>query len=433
MSIGTAGEFIELLVRSPSVATPDDFKIRVLAEHTISQVKAAIEREHQAMPLARHMRIIWKGRILKDQDKVKSICESDEQPAAVQTVHFVMNVPVGIPYAGKTQAHDLGAEGASTSAAASQGQDVKGEGGVLGGRGPAVVPLGNQFQYVLVAGVPYLKETRPQISSHSSYAAQQRLPAMPETQADRDAVARARELQIRLIVQALRMRAPDDAYTNALEKYDQLRSPATPEAQAVHDAVFREREQTMRQIGRALRARAPDAAYVNALDHYDQLQDAALTERASMRNAPRANVRDEPRANVRDAPRAEADVRRRDANHENAAQLADMIRGFGFNTVWSFVWMLLRMLLLVVVLAHDASMGRMLLLVVAIASIVVLRSAWAQQQLQGLNFGFGGPHAPEPEAERREYTVLEKARALVIALVTSLVPAEPFQIPAPDA
>ncbi|KAJ2474645.1 hypothetical protein IWW56_005779 [Coemansia sp. RSA 2131] len=336
MSFGGAEEFIELLIRSPSVATPDDFKIRVHSEQTISDVKTAIEQEHQATPLARHMRIIWKGRILRDEDSVKVIYESDERTARAQTVHFVLNAP--------DMARVITQKAESSSLSAQEQ--------------PVVVPLGNQFQYVLVDGVPYLRETRSLAYAQSTFGAQQRMPAV-ETQADRDAVARAHALQMRLMGQARGLDA-----VNAMTQYDQLREPA------------------------------------------------------------RLNVR-EARPNVQEAARPDV---RREAN-ENAAQLAEMIRGFGFNTVWSFVWMLLRMLLLVVVLAHDASMGRMLVLAMAVLAVVVVRSAWAQQQLQRLSFG---EHAEE-EAEQREYTVVEKARALVVALVTSLVPSEPFQIPAPDA
>ncbi|KAJ2497583.1 hypothetical protein GGH96_005002 [Coemansia sp. RSA 1972] len=332
MSFGGAEETIELLIRSPSVSTPDDFKIRVHSEQTILDVKTAIEHEHHATPLARHMRIIWKGRILRDEDSVKVIYESDERTARAQTVHFVLNAP---------DVARVNTQKAESSSLATMEQ-------------PVVVPLGNQFQYVLVDGVPYLRETRPRVYAQSSLNTQ--LPAV-DTQADRDAVARAHGLQMRLMGRGRGL--------DAMAQYDQLREPARP------------------------------------------------------------NVREPARLNAREV-RAEPDVRQ--AN-ENAAQLAEMIRGFGFNTVWSFVWMLLRMLLLVVVLAHDASMGRMLVLAMAVLAVVVVRSAWAQQQLRRLSFG---EHAEE-EHEGREYTVVEKARALVVALITSLVPSEPFQIPAPDA
>ncbi|KAJ1831957.1 hypothetical protein LPJ63_003893 [Coemansia sp. RSA 2711] len=373
MNSDTAGRRVELLVRSPSVATADDFKISMHLEQTISDVKAAIEQRHQAMPLARNMRIIWKGRILKDQDLVSTIYDTDEWSSAVQTVHFVMSTPVDVPKAKlqqrpppTTHSECLGSGSASKSAMDSQnpwhGLDAGGAEAETAPstRMPTVVPLGNQFQYVLVDGVPYLMEQKPQTQTRSTYA-------------EPPAALAA---------------GPTDR----------------------HDTPARGHEMQMRLMGRA-------NTYANAMARYDQLRDAGAA------------------ANVREPLRAEAELRRREPNHENAAQLADMIRGFGFNTVWSFVWMLLRMLLLVVVLAHDASMGRMLMLLAVIATVMVLRSAWAQQYLQRLNelnIGGGGGHAPEP-GEQREYSALEKARALVIGLVTSLVPAEPFNIPAADA
>ncbi|KAJ2359015.1 hypothetical protein H4S02_012276, partial [Coemansia sp. RSA 2611] len=84
---------VKILVRSPSVSTPDNFSVHVGLEQSVEDIKRSIEASHKASPLARDMRIIWKGRVLEDADLVKSIYADEEAPEA-QTVHFVLNSPV---------------------------------------------------------------------------------------------------------------------------------------------------------------------------------------------------------------------------------------------------------------------------------------------------------------------------------------------------
>ncbi|KAJ2782687.1 hypothetical protein H4R18_002113, partial [Coemansia javaensis] len=92
MDSGETEVVAELRVRSPSVATRDDFSVRVQRSGRIADVKAAIERAHEAAPPARDMRIIWKGRILDDDARVACIYEDARAAAAdIQTLHFVLS------------------------------------------------------------------------------------------------------------------------------------------------------------------------------------------------------------------------------------------------------------------------------------------------------------------------------------------------------
>ncbi|KAJ2161702.1 hypothetical protein GGF46_001295 [Coemansia sp. RSA 552] len=376
MSLDASG-LVELRVRSPSVDTPDDFRIRVPAEHSISQVKAAIEQAHQAAPLAREMRVIWKGRILSDSDAVQGLCGGDEDTAGVQTLHFVLNTPMrklaqkpAVPQT-RSDSSSSGAppqanSSSSSSSSAAQVdsrpglQECSGPDPLVGGsaalaeegtREPRVVPLGNQFQYVLVDGMPYLMV--------------------------QDAAARQKERADDRLRRRLnrRVRSLEDIYAQ-LER-------------------VRGRLQGLGRDAEAQRASAQAVA-------------AAA------------------------APAAPA----REGALNNRAALAGAIRGLGPGSAWSFVWMLLRMLLLVVVLAHDASLERVLVLVALIGGFALIRSSWAQRGWTQLARQLGlrlGPGIAREPPEPREYSVLEKARALVVALFTSLVPSEPFQIPAAEA
>ncbi|KAJ1986338.1 hypothetical protein GGI04_006199, partial [Coemansia thaxteri] len=131
------------------------------------------------------------------------------------------------------------------------------------------------------------------------------------------------------------------------------------------------------------------------------------------------------------------------ANPNNRAPLANVLRNLNFSAIWSVGWMLLRMLLLVVVFAHDASLDRMLALAIVVACIFALRTAWVQDHVQWLHqhnnyidanvSDEGVSDSPASSPARRhhhQFTAWEKARALVVALFTSLVPVEPFQAPA---
>ncbi|KAJ2316559.1 hypothetical protein GGI00_006979, partial [Coemansia sp. RSA 2681] len=159
-------KLVQLLVRSPSVATADDFSVDIGVEQSISELKQKIEGSHQASPPAREMRIIWKGRELRDTDTVRSIYV-DEEASEAQTVHFVLSSPAltGRPGRGEAKGsakeESVAEDGAAKERAAEEraAKESVAEESVAG---PSVVPLGNQFQYVLVDGTPYLMVLRPQ-------------------------------------------------------------------------------------------------------------------------------------------------------------------------------------------------------------------------------------------------------------------------------
>ncbi|KAJ1932320.1 hypothetical protein FBU59_006411, partial [Linderina macrospora] len=149
-----------LLVRSPSVNTPDNFKISIGTDMHIGEVKQEIERQHPSSPRAHDMRVIWKGRILNDDYPVMKIYEHGneqvEEAPEPQTVHFVLNTPISVPKQPTVSA----AKQAETQRKAAPLAADSGKEGVSAGN-TAIVPLGNQFQYVLVNGVPYLMELSP--------------------------------------------------------------------------------------------------------------------------------------------------------------------------------------------------------------------------------------------------------------------------------
>ncbi|KAJ1719936.1 hypothetical protein LPJ53_005379 [Coemansia erecta] len=139
-------------------------------------------------------------------------------------------------------------------------------------------------------------------------------------------------------------------------------------------------------------------------------------------------------------------------NWQQQHPLAHAFRNITFDGVWSVIWLLLRGLLFLVVFAHDASWERVLMLLALVYFFMLLRTDWVQRRLQLLrqyqrndignadntNDGEGRGRdgadiglQPENGQPQREFTALEKARALVIALFTSLIPAEPFQAPIP--
>ncbi|PIA15126.1 hypothetical protein COEREDRAFT_82322 [Coemansia reversa NRRL 1564] len=389
----------ELLIRSPSVDTPANFSIHASMEQTISEVKAAIEREHSLSPSSRDMRIIWKGRILQDTICVRGICEDEStgERCLQQTLHFVLGIPMSprSPIQQQQQkrttplpATQSALETATSSAASTEGTHMRrGATAAL----PTVVPLGNQFQYVLVDGVPHLMELRSRVPTRGG---------------------------------DLRHLAPAPSvnhYGTATTTHEmRATSPGHPPGSAGARAFSQLYDRAM--------ARAREAGlHSGGLRPGAEVQDARATETAG---GAAAGIG----AAAAPAPADAAEVRRREG--VNAVPLADLLRGFGFSTVWSFFLMVLRVLLLVVVLAHDASMDRLFALVCVIAIVAALRSPWMHRHMQWLN-DFNRD-AAQPTAEQqheppREYSALEKARALFIALFTSLVPSEPFQIPAADA
>ncbi|KAJ2808609.1 hypothetical protein H4R20_000768 [Coemansia guatemalensis] len=388
----------ELLIRSPSVDTPADFSIRASMEQTISEVKAAIEREHSQSPSSRDMRIIWKGRILQDTVSVRKICENEStgECCLQQTLHFVVGMPMS-PRSPIHQQQTTSSDAkpvpdiATSSAASAEGAHIRrGATAAL----PTVVPLSNRFQYVLVDGVPYLMELRPPVSTHSNIMQQLTAPPILNRYGAATTTHGMRAASPGHIPGPAGARAFSQLYDRAMAR--------THEA-GLHGS-------RLHQGADAQAARPPGTAGGAG---------AGIGAVAAQPAVP--------------APGEGAEVRRREA--ANAVPLADLLRGFGFSTVWSFFLMVLRLLLLVVVLAHDASMERLFALVCVIAIVAALRSSWVHRHMQWLNdFNRGAAQPSAEQHERpREYSALEKARALVIALFTSLVPSEPFQIPAADA
>ncbi|KAJ2439081.1 hypothetical protein GGF42_008078 [Coemansia sp. RSA 2424] len=327
-------KLVQLLVRSPSVATADDFSVDIGVEQSISELKQKIEGSHQASPLAREMRIIWKGRELRDTDTVRSIYV-DEEASEAQTVHFVLSSPALTGRPGRSEAKGSVEERVVEERAA---EESVAEESVAG---PSVVPLGNQFQYVLVDGTPYLMVLRPQ---------QEQAGGVGSETGD---------------VQALQR-------LNAhLEQRNRM---------------LQELEETSSRLSRLM-------ALNRARDGRGGARDAAAGGGGGA---------------------------------ELGHPLGDVLRNVNFGAIWSVGWMLLRMLLLVVVFAHDASLGRVLALAVAVACFFALRSAWVQQCLAWL--AQHNSHAAA-DRRRRQFSVWEKTRALVVALLTSLVPSEPLQAP----
>ncbi|KAJ2381633.1 hypothetical protein GGI23_007539, partial [Coemansia sp. RSA 2559] len=241
--------------------------------------------------------------------------------------------------------------------------------------GASVTPLGRPFQYVLVDGVPYLMEIKEPNADRSSGAAE-------------DAAAHG---------------------------------PGRILLKAYADLVTRQSaiESRLRRV----------------LEPNGRTAEATGEEGDNPGTNGRAGIVREARA------RANQD---RQADHANGANnnenrggpLPNVLRGFGMDAVWNVGWVLLRMLLLVVVLAHDASLERVLVLALLVAGIMAFRSAWMQQMVRQLNTfnNYTEERANEiaTEDRRRDYSTIEKARALIIALVTSLIPSEPLQAPAMD-
>ncbi|KAJ1643993.1 hypothetical protein LPJ64_004281 [Coemansia asiatica] len=388
---------VSLLVRSSSVPTEENFRVVLNGELTVRELKQMIEKEHPAAPRARGMRVIWRGRLLKDTEKLSSLYV-EEEPDAEQpeTIHSVVHFVVA----------DVVAKMASmASSSKSQGKKKENEGahvelgrhagGVGVGRSqeaprllptPSVIPLGSMFQYVLIDGVPYVAER----SAQSAYG--------------------------------LMRSGRQGASAGGLDMHE-----------------FNARMLAQRREAERQQQQQQQSGHVPADGQMDQ-------------------------------------------NAQPLHPLADVFRNLTFGNIWSVIWVLLRLLLFVVVFAHDASWERMFLLSMLVAGFLILRSQWVQQQLAllrqydrrmgaaGRNAdananananadadaagGYGGPQMvdqqgvngdwhPEreqqvwqeqdqdQEQQRREFSALEKARALVIALFTSLIPAEPFHVPAP--
>ncbi|KAJ2073524.1 hypothetical protein GGH13_001941 [Coemansia sp. S155-1] len=361
---------VQILVRSPSVTTPDDFSVHVELEQSIADLKQSIEASHHASPLAQGMRIIWKGRVLEDTDLVRSIY-ADEEASEAQTVHFVLNSPVSIASASRK----LLSRGDMTSSLltpptdrqehSSHAESLKRQGEPQ----PSVVPLGNQFQYVLVDGIPYLMVLKP----------------VGATQPGALNLVQQQQQQQKLS-STLAGESSDEMQTiERLNTYLEMRN-----------RMLQELEETSERL-----------------------------ERLMTLNRARAQ-----RGGVRARQVANNDA----GNADNGHPLADVLRNLNFRAIWSVGWMLLRMLLFVVVFAHDASLDRILMLTIVVCCFFALRSPLVQQHLMWLNqlnnYIDVQTHGDDADNRgRRQFTVWERSKALAIGLFTSLVPSEPFQPP----
>ncbi|KAJ2909629.1 hypothetical protein GGI21_001690 [Coemansia aciculifera] len=355
-------KMVRLLVRSPSVATPDNFSVDIGVEQSISELKQTIEGRHQASPLAREMRIIWRGRVLPDTDTIKSIC-TDEETLEAQTVHFVLNSPVKATYVPRRQQRHVGesdmvsppltpstskqeqhkrAEADSAESNSTQGKEFR----------PSIVPLSNQFQYVLVNGVPYLMVL----------------------QADTLGQQQQQQLSAALVSEG----SSETQTLGRLNSHLEMRN-----------RMLQELEETSERL-----------------------------ERLMARNRTRDRVQRD--GDVR--------VRRAAANEvENEHPLADVQRNFNFGAIWNVGWVLLRMMLLILVFAHDASLSRIMVLVAAVGCIYLLRDPRVQQHLAWLNQHNPNQVDDDDHRQQQHFSIWEKTKALAIALLTSLVPSEPFQ------
>ncbi|KAJ2711926.1 hypothetical protein H4R19_003016 [Coemansia spiralis] len=355
-----ASGMARLVVRSPSVATRDDFGVWVPLGGRISDVKAAIERGHEASPPAHGMRLIWKGRILEDEDPVARMYESG-LAADTQTVHFVLSTPATytVPAAGASRR-----PASSSSSSSSCGHDDSANQGglpVAAGRGAEMVPLSSQFQYVLVDGVPYLWALPAGAGAGTDGHSTRPAAAVEQQEDDSDRVRR----------------------------------------QMIDDAL---------ESDRASRQMVDDAR--ERVREIQQIQERLLGGRQGNRGV---------------------------AMGENGVPFMDMLRGAGLGQVWSFVWLLLRMLLVVLLFAHDTPLPRLLMFAFIItAATLIIQVVWEfrridqiEQDLANYRAQYVQQPPPDGPPAERQYSALQKAWALLAALVTSLVPAEP--LPAGDA
>ncbi|KAJ2026678.1 hypothetical protein H4218_003582 [Coemansia sp. IMI 209128] len=360
---------VKILVRSPSVSTPDNFSVHVGLEQSVEDIKRSIEASHKASPLARDMRIIWKGRVLEDADLVKSIYADEEAPEA-QTVHFVLNSPVSVASASKrlaSRSHTespLAAPSAKPRERSAHADSGAGCPKEQSAPRPNVVPLGSQFQYVLVDGVPYLRVLQPVGSTQAGAYGVQHLSA-----------------------------ALTGDNSGEMQTLERLNGHLE-----MRNRMLQELEETSVRLERLM----------------------ALNR-------------------TRDRGQREGVRARQEGNNGfeivvNWDTLAGHVRNFDLGAFCSGLWMRFRLLLLAVIVFHNASFGRMLALAVAVCCFFAFRSPWAQQQLEWLNQhnNYIDLQAQGDAADgrgRRQFTAWETSKALAIALFTSLIPSEPFQPP----
>ncbi|KAI8320236.1 hypothetical protein GQ54DRAFT_224010 [Martensiomyces pterosporus] len=395
---------VQLLVRSPSVTTPDDFRVVVGLDKSILELKQAIETQHPASPPARSMRVIWKGRMLFDSDMVKRIYEGEGAPE-IETVHFVLNMPINAPKASgqdatETAKHPLvaGKEGVSSGDSAEAVADSQ---GAATTPQADVIPLGNQFQYVLVNGRPYLMELKP-LDSRQIGAATAATPAAT-------AASPAHM-------------GPVAGVAGDAPNFELMYARALERQAAVEEMMARLNASISQTAGQPARNGDRDVGGLAA----------AMNQRAQINNN-NANAQ----------------------AMENAIPLRDLLWSINFSAMWNIAWLLLRVVLLLAVFAHDASWERIFLLAAVVLGFMLLRSQMVQEIIQRLNSNNryinnnsdnnnnngdrngNGNHransdsgAAAVEQEHQMFSVWDKVKALVIALVTSLVPSEPFQVPA---
>ncbi|KAJ2374552.1 hypothetical protein GGI05_007271, partial [Coemansia sp. RSA 2603] len=166
----------QILIRSPSVPTPEDFTVLLTDVQTFKDLKQTIEREHPAAPRARDMRLIWKGRVLTDEALVSTLYTGDpELPAPLvvhSVVHFVVSVSTSLPQAPKdgmthksqkmTCSRDGEAVADASASSSTANNRVNSSSSSNVGQTthpyllptPSVVPLGNSFQYIMMDGTP---------------------------------------------------------------------------------------------------------------------------------------------------------------------------------------------------------------------------------------------------------------------------------------
>ncbi|OLY80461.1 hypothetical protein AYI68_g3623 [Smittium mucronatum] len=77
-------------VCSPTIETPEDFIVEVPESSSIFGLKTAIYDIHPLKPLASEIRLIFRGKLLADNDSVNSLCNYSESNSS-PVIHMVVN------------------------------------------------------------------------------------------------------------------------------------------------------------------------------------------------------------------------------------------------------------------------------------------------------------------------------------------------------